>query len=82
MKKIIITKQQLNEYVQHKKNQKVFLNILKEFRKNSKNLDDKILIDKANQTVIDLYEHRNLINEDVKKMLIEYKLIGLNNKIL
>jgi len=81
-KKVILTKKQLNEYISRKKNKKIFMGILKEFKKNSKNLNDLKSIKNANQSILDLYEHRNLINNDVKNMLIEYKLIDSNNKIL
>ena len=82
MKKIILTKKQLLEYIQRKKDNKVFLNILRDFRKNAKYLNENISLKNANQSIIDLYFNRNLINDNVKKMLIESKIINNNNKIL
>jgi hypothetical protein len=82
MKKIIITKRQLREYIERKKNKKIFLQILKEFRLNSKNLNESISLTSANQSVIDLYIKRGLFNDEIKKMLMEYKQIDVNNKIL
>lgn len=82
MKKFIVTKEQLKEYVEKKKTEKIFNAILLDMYKNSKNLSENISIVKANQTVIENYKRKNLLTPKVQKMLVEHKIINENSGVL
>jgi hypothetical protein len=75
MKRFIITKEQLKEYIERKKSEKVFYNILECLHKNSKYLNESFSQKKVNQTVIDDYQRKGLITPLIYEMLIKYKII-------
>lgn len=82
MKRFIVTRKQLNEFVEIKKAEKVFFDILECLHKNSKFLNENISIKKANQSVIDDFNRKNLITPRVQEMLIKYKIIDEKHEII
>ena len=76
MKRFIITKEQLKEYIERKKSEKVFYNILECLHKNSKYLNESFSQKKVNQTVIDDYQRKGLITPLIYEMLIKYEIIN------
>jgi hypothetical protein len=82
MKKIIVTKEQLQEYIENKKAEKIFNNILEDMYKNSKFLSEGISATKANKTIIENYGRKKLINSKVEKLLKEHGLIDENAGVL
>ena len=82
MKIFIVTRAQLNEYIERKKAKKVFHSILERMNKNSKFLSKQISINKANQTVIESYKSRKLLSKKVSNILVEYGLIDDKGQII
>jgi len=82
MKRIVVTKEQLVEYVETKKTEKIFYDILESLHKNVKFLNEEISQKKANQSVINNYKRKNLITPRVNEMLIKYKVIDEKNEII
>lgn len=82
MKKFIITKEQLNEFVERKKAEKIFYEIMERLHKNMKYLNEDISHKKANQSIIDDYKQKNLISLRVYEMLIKGKIINENYEII
>ena len=82
MKRFIVTKEQLNEYVEKKKAEKVFYEILAELHKNQKHLNESVSKQNVNQSVIDNYKRKNLITPLVNEMLIKYGIINEKHQIL
>jgi hypothetical protein len=82
MKRFIITKEQLKEYIERKKSEKVFYDILECLHKNSKYLNEGISHKKANQTVIDDFQRKNLITPSIYEMLMKYKIIDEKHEII
>lgn len=81
-KRIIVTEKQLREYIERKKTKKTFCSIVERLHKNSKLLCEGISLERANETVIDLYRRNGKITPEVENMLKEYGIIkekgGLN----
>jgi len=82
MKRLIVKKQQLNEYVERKKADKVFYEILERLHVNTKLLTENVSHKKVNQSVIDDYRRKNLITPRISEMLIKNKIINENSEIL
>jgi hypothetical protein len=82
MKTFIVKKEQLNEYVEGKKAEKAFYDILEHLHMNTKMLAENVSHKKANQSVIDNYIRKNLISPRVFEMLISHKIINENHEIL
>jgi len=82
MKRFIVTKKQLNEYVEIKKAEKVFFDIVESLYKNTKFLHENVSVKKANQSIIDDFKRRNLITPAVQEMLVKYKIIDEKHKIM
>jgi len=82
MKKFIVKKEQLNEYVETKKADKVFYEILGALHENMKNLNENVSLKGANQTVIDNYERKGLITSRVNEMLIKYNIVDEKREII
>ena len=53
MKRFILTEQQLREYVDSKKSERVFYDILEQIHRNQKFLNENVSHKKANQSVIE-----------------------------
>jgi len=75
MKKIIVTTKQLKTFVEAKKAEKIFYDIVGDLYENKKNLNENVSIEGINQSVIDNYLRKNLINNKINEMLIKYGII-------
>lgn len=82
MRKFIVKKEQLYEYVERKKADKVFYEILERLHNNVKLLTENISHKKANQSIIDDYKRKNMISPKVFEMLVANKIINENHEIL
>jgi len=82
MKRLIVKQSQLVEYVERKKAEKVFYDIVESLHNNVKFLNESVSHKKANQSVIEDYERKNLITPRVYDMLIKHKIIDIKNEIL
>lgn len=82
MKKFIVKKEQLVEYVENKKAEKTFYNILEQLYTSSKMLNENISHLKVKQSIIDNYKRKELITPKVYEMLIANKIINENYEIL
>lgn len=82
MKRFLVTEAQLNEYIEKKKTEKVFYDIVESLYKNVKFLNESVSHKKANQSIIDNYDRKNLITPRVNEMLIKYKIIDQKNEII
>jgi len=82
MKKYIIKKKQLNGYIERKKSEKTFYDILEKLYMNKKMLNESFSEKKVNQTIIDDFKRRGLINPIVKETLIKNEIIDINYKII
>ena len=82
MKRFIIKKATLVEYVQRKKSEKLFYEIVEQLHKNIKFLNENVSIKNANQSVIDHYKNKNLINPMVNELLIKHNIINEDAKII
>lgn len=82
MKRFILTKTQLNEYVENKKSEKIFFNILEDLHKNVKYLNENISQNKANLAIIENYKRKNLITPRVLEMLIKNKIFNEKQEII
>jgi hypothetical protein len=82
MKRFILTKEQLTEYFETKKAEKVFYEIMERLHKNVKFLNESVSPKKANQSVIDDYRRKNLITPRVSEMLIKSKIVNENYEII
>lgn len=76
MKRFIVTKTQLTEYVERKKAEKIFYDIIENLHIFSKSLNENVSHQKANQSIIDNYNRKNLITPKVNEMLIKHGLIN------
>ena len=82
MKRFIVTTEQLVEYVERKKAEKVFYEIMESLYKNVKFLNESVSPKKANQSVIENYRRKNLITPRVSEMLIKNKIINEKHEII
>ena len=82
MKRLIVKQSQLVEYVERKKTEKVFYDIVESLHKNVKFLNESVSHKKANQSVIEDYKRKNLITPRVYDMLVKYEIIDNKNEIL
>ena len=82
MKTFLVTKAQLNEYVERKKAEKIFYDIMESLHKNVKYLNESVSHKKANQSVIEDFERKNLITPRVYEMLIKNKIINEKHEII
>jgi hypothetical protein len=82
MKKFILTEAQLVEYVEFKKAEKIFYDIVEQIHKNQKFLKEDVSHKKANQSVIGGFMSKKLINQRVAEMLIKYKITDETGQII
>ena len=82
MKRFIVTKEQLNEYVERKKNEKVFNQIVNDLNRNTKLLNENVSYNKANQSVIDNYKRKNLITPRIQEMLVKHRIMNERYEII
>lgn len=76
MKRFIVTKKQLVEFVEKKKAEKIFYKIIEDLHRNKKYLNENISRTTANQSVIENYKRKNLITPKVYEMLVKRKIIN------
>jgi hypothetical protein len=82
MKRFILTEAQLMEYVEIKKADKIFYDIVEQIHKNQKYLKENMSIKGANQSVIDSFNKKKLINIKVQEMLIKFRIVNEKCEIL
>jgi hypothetical protein len=82
MNTYILTEAQLQEYVETKKSEKIFYDILEDLHKNVKFLNENISRERANQTVIENYKRKNLLTTKVIEMLIKNKIVNEKHEII
>lgn len=82
MRKFIVTKAQLAEYVERKQATKIFYDIVESLYKNSKSLNEDVSREKVNQSVIDNYRRKNLISPKVNEMLTRHNIINEKHEII
>jgi len=82
MKKFIVTTAQLNEYIEKKKAEKVFYEIMESLHTNVKMLSENVSHEKVNQSVINNYERKKLITPLVYEMLVKNKIVNENHQII
>lgn len=82
MRRFILTEQQLREYVENKKAERVFYNIVEQIHKNKKYLNENVSHQKANQSVIDRFMGKKPINQKVAEMLIKHKITDETGQII
>ena len=82
MKRFKLTNKQLNEYLEIKKSEKTFYDIMEDLHRNVKYLNEGVSHKKANQSVIDDYRRRNLITPKVTEMLIKNKITTETGEII
>ena len=82
MKRFIMTETQLKEYVEYKKAEKVFYNIVEQIHKNQKFLKENVSIKGANQSVIDSFNKKKLITPRVQEMLVKFKITDQKCEII
>lgn len=77
-----MTKAQLVEYVERKKSEKVFYDIVEAIHKNAKFLSENISRKNVNQSVIDDFKRKNLITPKVYEMLVKHKIVNEKHEII
>jgi hypothetical protein len=82
MKIFKVKKEHLIEYVENKKAENIYYDIMEDIHKNMKFLNESISIKNANQTIIDNYMRKNLINSKVFEMLVKHKIINEKYEII
>jgi len=82
MKRLIVTKEQLNEYIDRKKSEKTFWEIVEKLHENTKFLNEGVSHERVNQSVIADYERKNLITPRVHEMLVKHKIIDQKREII
>ncbi|MFA5366550.1 MAG: hypothetical protein WC333_01310 [Dehalococcoidia bacterium] len=82
MKRIIVKKEHLIEYVERKKAEKVFYEIIGDLHRNAKMLNENVSHVKANQAVIDNYRRRGLVTPMVQEMLVKNRIMSENYEIM
>jgi hypothetical protein len=82
MNTYILTEAQLQEYVETKKSEKIFYDILEDLHKNVKFLNENISRERANQTIIENYKRKNLLTAKVIEMLIKNKIVNEKHEII
>ncbi len=82
MRRFIVTEKQLSEYVETKRAEKIFCEIVEKLHNNGKYLNENISRNKINKAVIDDYKRKNLITPKVFEMLKGGKIIDENYEIL
>lgn len=82
MKRIIVRKDHLIEFVEKKKAEKIFYEIVDTLHKNMKLLNENISHLNANQSIINNYKRKGLITPKVHEMLIKNKIITEKYEII
>lgn len=80
MKRFIIREAQLKEYVEKKKTEKIFYEIIECLYKNKKYLNENISMEKVNNSMFENFKRKKLLTPRVNEMLIKYKILNENNE--
>lgn len=59
MKKFLVTKRQLNEYIENKRTEKVFYDIIESMHKNVKNLNENVSSKKQINQLLTIINEKN-----------------------
>ena len=81
-KRYIVTEEQLKGYIERKKAEKTFCSIMEALHKNQEYLNEQISRTKAHQTVIEDFRSKNLLSEEVIKLLVEHGLTNDKGQII
>ncbi|MFA5207254.1 MAG: hypothetical protein WC428_00990 [Candidatus Paceibacterota bacterium] len=82
MNRYILTEAQLLEYVERKKSEKIFYDILEDLHKNVKYLNENVSREKTNLAIIENYKRKNLLTPKVIEMLINNKIMNEKHEII
>ena len=82
MRRFIVTRAQLNEYIERKRAENTFWKIVESLHQNKKSLNENVSHQKVNQSVIDNYRRKNLINSRVDEMLQRHNIINEKHEII
>jgi hypothetical protein len=82
MNRYILTEAQLLEYVEMKKSEKIFYDIVEDLHKNVRFLNENISREKANLSIIENYRRKNLLTPRVIEMLIKNKIINEKHELI
>jgi hypothetical protein len=82
MSRYILREAQLYEYVETKKSEKIFYDILEDLHKNVKFLKENISRQRASQTIIENYKRKDLLTPRVIEKLIKNKIINEKHEII
>lgn len=82
MKRFIVKKEQLIEYIETKKAETTFYEILNQLHLTTKMLNENVSNIKASQSIIENYKRKELITPKVYEMLIANEIINENYEIL
>jgi 23S rRNA U2552 (ribose-2'-O)-methylase RlmE/FtsJ len=82
MNRYILTEAQLYEYVEIKKSENIFYDILEDLHKNVKFLNENISRQRTSQTIIENYKRKDLLTSRVIEMLIKNKIIDEKHEII
>jgi hypothetical protein len=82
MKRYILTESQLREYVEIKKSEKIFYEIVEKLHENVKYLNENISFKKANQSVLENYNKKKLITPKVYDLLIKHRIMDEKYEII
>jgi len=82
MKTFILKEEQLENYINNKKNEKIVNEILETIGNNKKFLNENISLKKTNQIYIDNLKRKNIITPRIQEMLISHNIINEYNEII
>ncbi len=82
MKRFIVKKEHLVEFVERKKAEKIYYEIVMSLHNNMKYLNETVSHHNANQSVISNYKRKGLITPRVYEMLIKHNIINENYEII
>ena len=82
MRRFIVTKQQLNEYVERKRAEKIFYDIIADIHASKKFLNESVSKKKVYQSIIDNYARKNLITPHVNEMLVKHGIVNEKRQIV
>lgn len=81
-KRILVKKEQLIEYVERKKSEKIFHEIVEKLHDNRKLLKESVSYGSINQDIINDYRRKNLINSTIFEMLVKHNIMNRNYEII
>jgi hypothetical protein len=82
MKTFIVRKEQIIEYVERKKSEKIFESIIVDIYNTNKLLNENISRNKASQDIINKYKKNKMITPRVEEMLIKFKIMKLSSNFI